>query len=134
MSKNIQNIEQIQANSLFRDGSILLGFIGRSNVGKSSLLNAIMGKYGGTAAGVSPIPGFTTTINIYRWYPSRNKNFVNAAMSRTHPPVFWIDMPGYGYASVSPDVKESLEPMVKKFIQSSPIHLFVLIDSRHGKL
>ena len=132
----------------------MVAFIGRSNVGKSSLLNALIGKRGGIAAGTSPIPGYTKTIDIYRWIQHTSSNGDAIAAKKTHHSShhvakmlspnanhipgkehFFVDMPGYGYATGSPIVKKELEPLVKAFLASPLVpltRLFLLIDSRHG--
>ncbi|KGG52968.1 putative GTP-binding protein EngB [Mitosporidium daphniae] len=136
--------------------SVVIGFIGRSNVGKSSLLNALIGKRSGTAAGVSPIPGHTKAINIYRWItpPSVSDNTAGQRMrkdgchsghnqrggslqahGRLEKEIFLIDMPGYGYVSQSSTARERLGSLAKAFIASPAVplsRLFLLIDSRHG--
>lgn len=135
---------------------MVIGFIGRSNVGKSSLLNALIGKRSGTAAGVSPIPGHTKAINIYRWItpPSVSDNTAGQRMrkdgchsghnqrggslqahGRLEKEIFLIDMPGYGYVSQSSTARERLGSLAKAFIASPAVplsRLFLLIDSRHG--
>lgn len=90
-------------------------FIGRSNVGKSSLINMITGI--GKLARVSGTPGKTQTINHYlvndEWYLT--------------------DLPGYGYARVSQKMREQWNRMIMNYItrRDNLISLFVLIDSRH---
>lgn len=90
-------------------------FIGRSNVGKSSLINALMNhKY---LAKTSGTPGKTQLIN----------NFViNGSWSLT-------DLPGYGYARVSKTLRKEFEKLITNYIlnRKNLVNLFVLIDSRH---
>ena len=88
-------------------------FIGRSNVGKSSLLNMLAGKQG--LARVSPTPGFTKLINIFK-------------MNKT-----WrlVDLPGYGYAHVARKDKALFNEAVADYLQQRPnlCRVFALIDS-----
>lgn len=90
-------------------------FIGRSNVGKSSLINCLIGMK--EMARISKQPGKTQQINIY--------NIENK----------WrlADLPGYGYAKVSISQREKWERMIKKYMiyREQLMTAFVLIDSRH---
>ena len=91
-------------------------FLGRSNVGKSSLINGLLGVQG--LARTSSTPGRTQTVNFYR---------VNA----TH---YFVDLPGYGYARAPREVRDLWGPMVEGFLERrrSAIALaIVLIDARH---
>lgn len=90
------------------------GFIGRSNVGKSSLINMITNKTG--LAMTSSKPGKTLLINHFLI----NKNW------------HLVDLPGYGYARASKTQRESLRKMVERYVllREQLFNLFVLIDSR----
>lgn len=89
-------------------------FAGRSNVGKSSLLNKIFNRK--SLARVSSVPGKTITINFY------NVDYVN-----------FVDLPGYGYAKISKQEKERFGELMEGYFQSGRnIKLVVqLIDMRH---
>ncbi len=90
-------------------------FIGRSNVGKSSLINMLTGKK--NLAMTSSTPGKTMLINHF---------LVNESW-------YIVDLPGYGFARRSKDDRAKLEKMIKGYIagRSQMTNLFVLIDSRH---
>lgn len=90
-------------------------FIGRSNVGKSSLINALVDRK--NLAKTSGKPGKTQLINHFKI----NHNW------------FLVDLPGYGYASTSKTNREQFKSMINKYLlnRSNLICLFVLLDIRH---
>lgn len=90
-------------------------FIGRSNVGKSSLINMLC-NYKGLAK-VSNTPGKTQTINYFK---------VDSAWHL-------VDLPGYGYAKISKKMRGKWEDMIERYLITRPQLqcVFVLIDSRH---
>ena len=92
-----------------------VAFAGKSNVGKSSLINALMNRK--SLARTSSQPGKTQTINFY----NINKE------------LYFVDLPGYGYAKVSREVKEKWGKMIEKYLRSSKQlkAVFLLIDIRH---
>lgn len=98
-----------------RDGRPEIAFMGRSNVGKSSLINSLLGVKG--LARTSSTPGRTQLINFF---------LINDAF-------YFVDLPGYGYARVPTDVKKHWGPMVEKYLATRPnLMLSILItDSRH---
>ena len=98
-----------------RDGRPEIAFMGRSNVGKSSLINSLLGVRG--LARTSSTPGRTQLINFFS---------INDAFN-------FVDLPGYGYARVPRDVKKLWGPMVEKYLATRPnLVLSILItDSRH---
>lgn len=100
-------------------------FIGRSNVGKSSLLNALMGRK--NLAKTSSTPGKTRLINFYS---------VNFSLEGAQFAMRLVDMPGYGYAKVSKAAKSDWEGELGYFLQNrSSIKVFLrLIDARHPEL
>lgn len=89
-------------------------FIGRSNVGKSSLINMLLGRK--ALAKTSSTPGKTRLINHFvvnnEWY--------------------LVDLPGYGYARISKTEREKWEGMIRTYLlrRESLVHTFILIDSR----
>ncbi|MCM1539151.1 MAG: ribosome biogenesis GTP-binding protein YihA/YsxC [bacterium] len=92
-----------------------IAFAGKSNVGKSSLINALMNRK--AYARVSEKPGKTQTINFYLI----NKN------------LYYVDLPGYGYANVSQETKAKWGRMVENYLHRSKQlkAVFLLIDIRH---
>lgn len=93
-----------------------VAFFGRSNVGKSSLLSALMGKKG--LVKVSAAPGKTREINFFR---------VNGAF-------YFVDLPGIGYAKVSMSKRDEMAVMIREYVERSP-HLrgiVYLVDIRHA--
>lgn len=90
-------------------------FAGKSNVGKSSLINAFMNRK--SYARVSQQPGKTQTINYYN---------INDEM-------YLVDLPGYGYAKVTESVKVQWGKMIERYLKKSPQLkvVFLLIDIRH---
>ena len=92
-----------------------VAFAGKSNVGKSSLINALMNRK--SLARISSQPGKTQTINFYN---------VNDAM-------YLVDLPGYGYAKTSASEKEKWGKMIENYLHTSKKlqAVFLLIDIRH---
>jgi len=92
-----------------------IAFIGRSNVGKSSLINMLAARKG--LAKTSSAPGKTQMINHFD---------INNSM-------YWVDLPGYGYAKVSKKQRASFIKMIWNYLEqrTNLMCLFVLIDSRH---
>lgn len=115
----IKSAEFVISNSDYRlcpqDGKPEYAFIGRSNVGKSSLINMITNKKG--LAMTSSKPGKTTLINHFiindQWY--------------------LVDLPGYGFARRSKENREKLRGIIEDYIleREELINLFLLVDVRH---
>lgn len=98
-----------------QDGRPEIAFVGRSNVGKSSLLNKLLGRKG--LAKTSGTPGKTQTLNFFE---------INRAF-------YFVDLPGYGYAKVPKTLKEQWNRVMFAYLQErEPLRLVVsLMDSRH---
>lgn len=90
-------------------------FAGRSNVGKSSLINGLMNRK--SYARISAQPGKTQTINYYH---------INDAF-------YYVDLPGYGYARANQEVKAKWGKMVEHYLHNSAMLkcVFLLVDIRH---
>lgn len=98
-----------------KNDKVEIAFAGKSNVGKSSLINALMNRK--ALARTSAQPGKTQTINFYN---------VNDA-------VYLVDLPGYGYAKVSQAEKEKWGKLIERYLHGSKQlrAVFLLIDIRH---
>ena len=93
-----------------------LAVVGRSNVGKSSLINALTGHDG--LARTSRTPGRTRLVN---WFEVNSKFLL-------------VDLPGYGYAEVSRDMRESWRPLIENYLanRKTLCGVLLLIDIRRG--
>lgn len=93
-----------------------IAFAGKSNVGKSSLINGILNRK--ALARTSSSPGKTQTINFYN---------INSEL-------YFVDLPGYGYAKVSQEVREKWGKMIERYLNKSKQLrcIFLLIDIRHA--
>lgn len=125
-------MQDIDIQKFFRQADFLLGmsdlaqlpesdipeiaFAGRSNVGKSSLLNALTGRK--DLARTSNTPGRTQQLNFF--------NFSDQ--------LYMVDMPGYGYAKVSKKMRSDWDHLIFNYLRGRPNLrcVFVLVDSRHG--
>ncbi len=96
-------------------------FIGRSNVGKSSLINMLTGR--NSLAKVSSTPGKTTLINHFK-----------ITDSYSQMPWYLVDLPGYGYAKRSQTQRRAWQAMIEDYFKGREnlMSVFVLIDSRHA--
>ncbi|MBE5933043.1 MAG: YihA family ribosome biogenesis GTP-binding protein [Lachnospiraceae bacterium] len=93
-----------------------IAFAGKSNVGKSSLINGLLNRK--SLARTSSSPGKTQTINFY----NINKE------------LYFVDLPGYGYAKVSMEIRNKWGKMIEKYLNTSKQlkTVFLLIDIRHA--
>jgi GTP-binding protein len=102
------------------DGLPEIAFLGRSNVGKSSLINALLGYKGGRKglAFTSSTPGRTQTLNFYR---------INGSL-------YFVDLPGYGYTKVSKDLAGQWQELIECYLLNrKTLDLsFLILDARRG--
>ena len=100
------------------DGKPEFAFIGRSNVGKSSLMNMLLGRR--NLVKTSKKPGKTVLLNYF----NVNDSF------------YFVDLPGYGFASRSKSEQDLWRVLIEKYLRTreSLADIFLLIDSRHGVL
>jgi GTP-binding protein len=89
-------------NDILEDGVPQVAIIGRSNVGKSTIINSLTGQK--VLARTSDFPGFTQEINVY-WINRK---------------VYLLDLPGYGFAKASRDLKERLQKLIGWYLFNSP--------------
>ncbi|WP_375691606.1 ribosome biogenesis GTP-binding protein YihA/YsxC [Pseudooceanicola sp. LIPI14-2-Ac024] len=106
----------VAMNGLPPDDRIEVCFAGRSNVGKSTLINALTGRKG--LARASNTPGRTQEINFFN-------------LGESH---YLVDLPGYGYANAPVAVVEKWQKLLKQYLsgRANLRRAFVLIDARHG--
>jgi GTP-binding protein len=100
--------------------AVEVAFAGRSNVGKSSLLNALTGRNG--LARTSNTPGRTQQLNFFFLGEHRDKG------------LYVVDLPGYGYAKVSKKLVKEWVKLMRDYLRGRPNlrRVFVLVDGRHG--
>jgi GTP-binding protein len=108
---SVANLKQLPADDL-----VEVAFAGRSNVGKSSLINALFGQK--KLAKTSATPGRTQQLNYFRL---DNK-------------LYLVDLPGYGFAKAPKDIVKSWQNLINTYLvgRASLRRVFLLIDSRHG--
>jgi len=118
--ENIQTAEYIHsahsARELLDDGRPQVAFVGRSNVGKSSLLNALLRRKG--LARTSSTPGRTQTINYF---------LINDSL-------WFVDLPGYGYAKTSKDKRRAWARTVEQYFENAlpAATAVLLVDAKVG--
>ncbi len=97
------------------NGMVEVAFVGKSNVGKSSLINTLVGRK--AIARISSTPGKTRTINFYN----------------VEEKLYFVDLPGYGYARLSKSESEKWGKMIEKYLQKrEELKVIVLlVDIRH---
>lgn len=95
-----------------------VAFIGRSNVGKSSLINALLKE---KVAQISSSPGKTKALHFYDWKSGKR---------------IFVDLPGYGFAEQSKESRESWKRLISGYLETDVglTHMLILVDSRHGPL
>ncbi len=106
-------------------------FIGRSNVGKSSLINMLCDNH--KLAKTSGTPGKTQLINHFAIESIVEKKQAGAPATRTQQSWYIVDLPGYGFAKVSQQQRRQWEKMIENYLRQRQnlMNVFVLLDSRH---
>jgi GTP-binding protein len=101
-----------------------VAFAGRSNVGKSSLINRLLERHRKQIARVSASPGKTQEINFYR---------ITADLNGEAAEFYLVDLPGYGYARAPKALREAWRPLIESYLRQSEELLGVvqLLDARH---
>lgn len=101
-----------------------IAFAGRSNVGKSSLINRLLERHRKQIARVSASPGKTQEINFYK---------IRAEVGDADDDFFLVDLPGYGFAKAPESVRAAWRPLIESYIGNSRelIGVVQLIDARH---
>ena len=115
INKGILDVIAVRRSQYPTDGKPEFLLVGRSNVGKSSFINAILSRK--NLAYTSSRPGKTQTLNFY----SVNDSF------------YLIDVPGYGYASVDKKTQSKFGMMIEEYLEKREVlkRVFLLIDFRH---
>ncbi len=110
-----------RADDLPPRGAPEIAFAGRSNVGKSSLVNALTGR--NTLARTSKEPGRTQQLNFFALGPDAQGRRMTL-----------VDMPGYGFARVSRSLLQQWSALVRQYLRGRTglVRVLVLVDSRHG--
>ena len=105
-----------QVDDFLRDGLPMVAFVGRSNVGKSSLLNRLLGSK--KLARTSSTPGRTRSVNYF---------LVNRKL-------YFVDLPGYGYAKAGKGERRRWAQVTERFFETAPegMPVVLLVDSRVG--
>lgn len=114
-SLNLETVCGI-TSTLPNNQHIEIAFAGKSNVGKSSLINALVNRK--SYARTSSEPGKTQTINFYN---------INDSL-------YFVDLPGYGYAKVSKELKAKWGKLIERYLTTSQMLriIFLLVDIRHA--
>lgn len=109
-----------------------IAFAGKSNVGKSSLINSLMNRK--NLARTSAQPGKTQTINFYQvscYHEWQNEEA--QTKEREEGSLYFVDLPGYGYARANEEVKAQWGKMIERYLHTSKMlkAVFLLVDIRH---
>lgn len=114
------------ASGLPAEGVTEIAFVGRSNVGKSSMLNALTQRKG--LARTSNTPGKTREINFF--------SLKVRAQGNVQHSLYFVDLPGYGYAKVSKSQQEAWQELLAAYLKErEQLKLVVLlVDSRHPQM
>ncbi len=112
----------VEEDELLDDGTPQVAFVGRSNVGKSSVINSVCNQK--NLARTSSFPGATQEINIF-----------SISSSGKNPKIYLVDMPGYGFAKASKEVQVKLQQLIHWYLFSSnyePKLVVLIIDATIG--
>lgn len=116
-----------QVENLFNKNPNMIGiaFVGRSNVGKSSLINSLFGR---KTARTSKTPGRTREINVFSFQLANN-----GKVDDSIPPFFLFDLPGYGHAEVSKSMIRNWQLLMETYFRFLPssVGLINIQDARH---
>ena len=106
----------VQESDFVGDGLPQIAFVGRSNVGKSSLLNRLLGRR--SLARTSSTPGRTRAVNYF---------LINSDL-------YFVDLPGYGYAKVSQQTRRDWARLMERYFDTAPDRLLIvqLVDAKVG--
>jgi len=107
------------------ENNIGVAFTGRSNVGKSSLINSLFGK---STARISKTPGRTREVNIFQFFLSND-----GKKDTTLPPLYLFDLPGYGHAEISKEMSNNWDLLMKSFFDhiTRQVKIINIQDARH---
>lgn len=125
--KNVELETVCGITSTFPDNEFAeIAFAGKSNVGKSSLINAIMNRK--SLARTSAQPGKTQTVNFYHVTACQDDEVKNESI------FYLVDLPGYGFAKASESAKAEWGKMIERYLHASKQlkAVFLLIDIRHA--
>jgi len=108
-----------------------IAFAGKSNVGKSSLLNGLAGRK--SLARTSAQPGKTRTINYYHVDGFDKRKDLSEEEIRTDHSLYLVDLRGYGYAKAAEEIKAQWGKLIEKYLKNSKQlrQVFLLVDIRH---
>lgn len=122
-----QNPSQLEGWLKDNPKAIGLGFVGRSNVGKSSLINALFGK---STARVSKTPGRTREINVFSF------NLTFEGRPDLEKEFYLFDLPGYGFAQVSQEMSRNWDELMNTFFTEAgeSVLMVNLQDARHPNM
>src|SRR5437667_10930818 len=107
-----------------------VAFIGRSNVGKSSLLNALVGR---RIAKISGTPGKTRALNVFLIPNLRTEQVAGSKLLRAPCSLYFLDLPGYGYARAGKEQRAGFRRLLRYALERERLRGVVwLLDIRHA--
>ncbi|MCD7807434.1 MAG: ribosome biogenesis GTP-binding protein YihA/YsxC [Lachnospiraceae bacterium] len=125
--KDVQLETVCGITSTFPDNQYMeIAFAGKSNVGKSSLINGLLNRK--NLAHTSSQPGKTQTVNFYRvscYHENQEQKIAGN--------LYFVDLPGYGYANARMEIRAQWGEMIEKYLHTSRMlaSVFLLVDIRH---